>query len=295
MKVIVFIVFTLVYILTAGATLLAFLGTAGLISTGLKPGQTIPHLGLLISAVLVQTAGGYMALAKNFFGLRTQGTPESERKIRELTLTAMGVLRRAQIIAYQYASDLQGVMEKYGQYIAMDIDLTKAKDRQRFILDMTNEIENAIKDVEDIIRKGSVRKMRRIKEKLASLIQPLEKMLVGTPVELTPGMIGMSDFKRVVLRVGEIKSAETVPATDKLLKIVVDIAGELRQVVAGIGNAYQPKELIGRRVVVLANLQRRKIRGVESNGMIIAAPAQPGGKPALCTFTEPVSVGSRLA
>ena len=175
MKVIIFGVFTLVYILTAITTLLAFLGTAGLISTSPNSGQTIPDRGLLISAVLVETAEGYIALAKNLFGLRMPGTPESDKEIRELTLTAMGVLRRAQMIAFQYASDLQGVMEKYGQYIATDIDLTKAKGRQRFILDTTNEIENAIRDGEDIIRKGDVKKMRQIREKLSHCYSTLGK------------------------------------------------------------------------------------------------------------------------
>jgi methionyl-tRNA synthetase len=95
------------------------------------------------------------------------------------------------------------------------------------------------------------------------------------------------------MRVGEVKSAERVAGADKLLKLMVDIGDEVRQVVAGIATVYAPEKLVGRKVVVVTNLQPRKLRGVESNGMILAASA-PDGSPVLAAFLEDVPVGARL-
>lgn len=106
--------------------------------------------------------------------------------------------------------------------------------------------------------------------------------------------IGIEDFAKVEMRVGLVKSAERVAGADKLLKLLVDIGDEVRQVVAGIAVAYTPEQLIGKKVVVVANLAPRKLRGVESNGMIVAASTVPDGKPVLATFTEDVPPGARL-
>jgi methionyl-tRNA synthetase len=105
--------------------------------------------------------------------------------------------------------------------------------------------------------------------------------------------IAIEDVAKVELRVGQVKSAEKVAGADKLLKLMVDIGDEVRQIVAGIAVSYQPEELVGRKVVIVANLAPRKLRGVESNGMIVAASTAEG-KPVLCTFTEEVPVGAKL-
>ena len=80
---------------------------------------------------------------------------------------------------------------------------------------------------------------------------------------------------------------------DKLLRLEVDLGNEVRQIVAGIAEAYAPESLVGRKVVIVANLRPRKLRGLESNGMIVAASLE-GGKPVLAGFLEDVPVGSRL-
>jgi len=108
------------------------------------------------------------------------------------------------------------------------------------------------------------------------------------------GKITIEDFAKLDLRVGEIKSAERVAGTDKLLKLMVDIGDEVRQVVAGIAEVYKPEALVGKKVVVVANMPPRKLRGVESNGMVVAAAVGPEGRPVLCTFTEPVPPGAKL-
>ncbi len=110
----------------------------------------------------------------------------------------------------------------------------------------------------------------------------------GTP------KIGIEDFAKMDLRVGVIKSAEHIQGADKLLKLLVDIGDEVRQILAGIALAYSPEDLIGRKVVVVANLSPRKMRGLESNGMLLAASVGPDGKPVLCSFTEEISPGAKV-
>lgn len=106
--------------------------------------------------------------------------------------------------------------------------------------------------------------------------------------------ISIEDFARVEMRVGQIQTAEPVAGAQKLLKLTVDIGSEVRQVVAGIAEHYKPEQLVGMKVVVVTNLQPRKLRGVESNGMIVAASVGPEMKPVLVTFKEDVEVGARL-
>jgi methionyl-tRNA synthetase len=106
--------------------------------------------------------------------------------------------------------------------------------------------------------------------------------------------ITIDDFAKVELRVGQIKSAERIQGADKLLKLMVDIGDEVRQVLAGIALGYTPEELVGRKVVVVTNLAPRKMRGLESNGMLLAASAGADGKPVLCTFAEDIPVGSKV-
>jgi methionyl-tRNA synthetase len=123
---------------------------------------------------------------------------------------------------------------------------------------------------------------------------PAVQTPVPAPKVATPdGKIGIEDFAKVDLRVGQVKVAEKVKGADKLLRLEVDIGTEVRQVVAGIAEAYAPETLIGRNVVLVANLAPRKLRGLESNGMIVAASLE-GGKPVLCGFLEDVPVGTRL-
>ncbi len=106
--------------------------------------------------------------------------------------------------------------------------------------------------------------------------------------------IGIEDFAKVEMRVGQVKTAERIVGADKLLKLTVDIGTEVRQICAGIAQYYEPEALVGRKVVVVVNLAPRKLRGVESNGMIVAASVGPEGRPVLAGFAEDVEVGARL-
>ena len=113
--------------------------------------------------------------------------------------------------------------------------------------------------------------------------------------QAAPEKISIEDFAKVEMRVGQIKTAERIVGADKLLKLTVDIGTEIRQICAGIAQYYEPEKLIGRKVAVVVNLAPRKLRGVESNGMIVAASVGPEGRPVLAGFPdEDVEIGARL-
>jgi methionyl-tRNA synthetase len=106
--------------------------------------------------------------------------------------------------------------------------------------------------------------------------------------------IAIDDFVKVDLRVAQIVVAERIPKADKLLRLEVDLGYEKRQILSGIAEWYTPEELIGRKIVVIANLAPRKMRGLESHGMLLAASHGEDGKPVLATFGEDIALGSRL-
>jgi methionyl-tRNA synthetase len=107
--------------------------------------------------------------------------------------------------------------------------------------------------------------------------------------------ITIDDFAKVELRVGQVLTAERVPKSDKLLRFTVDLGeAQPRQILAGIAEYYEPEKLIGRKLVVVSNLKPRKLRGFESQGMVLAASVGEEGRPVLATFTEDVPNGARL-
>jgi methionyl-tRNA synthetase len=108
-----------------------------------------------------------------------------------------------------------------------------------------------------------------------------------------PTQITIDDFVKVELRVAQILVAERVPKADKLLRLEVDLGYEKRQILAGIAQYYEPEKLIGRKIVIVANLAPRKMRGLESNGMLLAA-SLPDGAPVLAGFLEEAPIGARL-
>jgi methionyl-tRNA synthetase len=152
--------------------------------------------------------------------------------------------------------------------------------------------------------KGAVERMQKMEEQgrapaVTEAPSPATPPASGEPAQavkvaaVPDGKITIDDFTKIELRVGQVKVAEKVKGADKLLRLEVDIGTEVRQLVAGIAEAYAPETLIGRKVVIVANLAPRKLRGLESNGMIVAASIE-GGKPVLASFLEDVPVGTRL-
>jgi methionyl-tRNA synthetase len=144
--------------------------------------------------------------------------------------------------------------------------------------------------------KEAIPQMRALEEEeaarqaalLGKTLAPAAPVAEGTP------KITIDDFTKVDLRVARVLTAEPVKGANKLLHLTIDVGeAEPRTLVAGIAEAYQPEQLVGRKVVIVANLEPRKLRGITSNGMIVAASVE-GGKPVLAGFLEDIPVGARL-
>jgi methionyl-tRNA synthetase len=108
----------------------------------------------------------------------------------------------------------------------------------------------------------------------------------------TDDSVTIDDFRRIRLRTARIVEAERVPKSNKLMRLQVEIGGERRQIVAGIAAQYEPEALVGRNVVVVANLKPAKLMGVESNGMVLAASIGEEGRPVLLDVPSEVPSGS---
>jgi methionyl-tRNA synthetase len=114
-----------------------------------------------------------------------------------------------------------------------------------------------------------------------------------TPAPEVPRpLVSLARFAEVELRVARVVSAERVPKADRLLKLEIDLGQERRQIVAGIAATYAPEALVGKSLIVVANLEPARIRGVESRGMLLAADA--GAGPIVATFEADVPPGTRV-
>ena len=125
--------------------------------------------------------------------------------------------------------------------------------------------------------------------------QPRPEAPAPAPAPAAAGDARMSidEFMRIDMRVGRVLAAERVANSRKLIKMEVDLGSEQRTLVAGIAEAYTPESLVGRTVVVVANLKPAKLMGIESNGMVLAASPE-GGKPIVVGFDEAPPLGSRV-
>jgi len=142
-----------------------------------------------------------------------------------------------------------------------------------------------------------------VNERLVSSVTAEVSLLTGEPAapavpEPTP-IITIDDFVKVDLRVAQIVVAERIPKADKLLRLEVDLGPSFspsrRQILSGIAEWYTPEELIGKRIAVIANLAPRKMRGLESHGMLLAASGEDhASKPILATFSDEIALGSRI-
>lgn len=104
--------------------------------------------------------------------------------------------------------------------------------------------------------------------------------------------VDIDAFKKLDLRVGFVKTAEKIPGSRKLLKLVVSLGNEDKQIIAGLAEWYKPEDLVNKYVVVVANLKPRKLMGLESQGMILATCDK--GKPVILTVAEPAEPGSKI-
>ena len=138
--------------------------------------------------------------------------------------------------------------------------------------------------------KLSIEKMKE----LETVEYARQQAVLGKTLQQPVSHIAIEDFLKVDLRVGIVLDAAAVLKSDKLLHLHIDIGEpKPRSIVAGIAEAYKPEALVGRKVAIVANLAPRKLRGIESQGMIVAASLE-GGSPSLVSFLEEVPIGARL-
>jgi methionyl-tRNA synthetase len=214
-------------------------------------------------------------------------SPESQRKLDRILYTALENIRViaglvSPILPHssQQIWEQLGFRDKIADHDFEDFQWGRMKFQQKI---------GAIAGVfPRLDAKPTIQKMQELEE--------AEKARQATLMGKAPeaNFITIDDFAKVDLRVGEVKSAEAVKGADKLLHLKVDIGeAEPRTIVAGIALAYKPDQLVGRKVVIVANLQPRKLRGLTSQGMIVAA-SLGDGQPVLASFLEDVPVGARL-
>jgi methionyl-tRNA synthetase len=157
---------------------------------------------------------------------------------------------------------------------------------------------HALGEAETLVpRLNKEKVMADIKEETQREAEPApQPELAPEPaVAAEPDYITIDDFAKVELRVAEVLDASRIEGADKLLKLRVDVGeSEPRQILAGIALYYAPETLVGRKICVVTNLKPRKMRGLESQGMLLAASVGDEGRPVLATFTEDVPNGARL-
>jgi methionyl-tRNA synthetase len=226
---------------------------------------------------------------------------DSRSRLATILYTAAEALRIATALAYPVMPDATAkIWAQLGLGDIKKLDLSALDWGQLPLGTKLGEIHPVFPRAD----KSAVERMQKMEEEQKSPA-PAEAVTVSAPLSAQSAAVGLipspaadnkisiDDFAKIELRVGVVKVAERVPKADKLLRLEVDIGTEVRQVLAGIAEAYAPESLVGRKVVIVANLAPRKLRGIESNGMIVAASLE-GGKPVLAGFLEDVPVGARL-
>lgn len=226
-------------------------------------------------------------------------TPEAQKKLDETLYTAAEALRLVCVLAHPVLPHSTGeIWRQLGFKNSLD-DL-RAGALSWGSLETGQKIGAIAPVFPRLDLKPTVQKMQELEEieknRQAALMGKAPESTAAAQAATSPvsDLITIDDFSKVDLRVGEVKSAEPVKGADKLLHLKVDIGEpEPRTIVAGIALAYKPEQLIGRKVVIVANLAPRKLRGLTSQGMIVAASLDDGS-PVLAGFHEEIAPGSRL-
>jgi methionyl-tRNA synthetase len=226
-------------------------------------------------------------------------TPEAQQKLDETLYTAAEALRVACVLAHPVLSYSTGEIWRQLGFKGL-LDDARTKDLEWGELAAEQKIGAIAPVFPRLDLKPTVQKMQELEEveknRQAVLMGKAPENSAAAQATTAPvsDLITIDDFSKVDLRVGEVKSAEPVKGADKLLHLKVDIGEpEPRTIVAGIALAYKPEQLIGRKVVIVANLAPRKLRGLTSQGMIVAASLDDG-LPVLAGFHEEIAPGSRL-
>ena len=202
---------------------------------------------------------------------------EDKEAAERVIASGLAIVRALAILAYPV---LPRAMAKVADAIGLDLENVKLDD----VLEIPKEIE--VKKPEIPFEKIEDEKIEKLEKVMMERISAAEKAEKGEE------RIDIKDFEKLDLRVGRILKAERIKGSKKLMRLEVDIGNEVRQIVAGIADSYGEEELVGKFVVVLANIKPAKIMGVESDGMILAADVD--GKPVLLTPERGVKPGVRI-
>lgn len=227
--------------------------------------------------------------------LQKAGDPESRAKLEATLYTAAEVLRIATVLLAPVIPD--SAQKIWGQLgMTAPLEAVRIQDVTWGQLEPGQPIGTVYAIFPRLDVKKTVDEMRRLEHEEAARQAALLGKTIEPPAPVAPQSpkITIDDFAKVDLRVAKVLTAERVKGANKLLHLTVDAGeGKPRELVAGIAEAYEPEQLIGRKVVIVANLEPRKLRGIESNGMIVAASVE-GGKPVLAGFLEEIPIGARL-
>src|SRR5579871_4146188 len=270
--------------------------------------KTIADFGTLFDlqqfSRALETAWALVAIADKYiveqapWSLGEKQDKESQERLATILYTSAEALRVVTALAHPVIPE--AAVKIWGQLGLTDIrkfDLKGLKWGQLPAGTKLGKIEGVFPRAD----KSAIERMQKMEEQGRGAVEtasseahvPAAATPVAAPVPANDGKITIDDFAKVELRVAQVLVAERVPKADKLLRLEVDLGNEKRQILAGIAESYAPETLIGRKVVIVANLAPRKMRGLESNGMIVAASPE-GGKAILAGFLEDVPVGTRL-
>ena len=221
--------------------------------------------------------------------------PDQQAKLHTTLYTACEVLRIATaLLAPVMPHSTAKIWRQLGMQTPLaSVDLNALRWGQLAAGQNVGEVAPVFPRIE---AKAAIDKMRELEvEESARQAALFGKKEAARPATAPlAAQISIDDFVKVDMRVGLVLSAEPVKGADKLLQMKVDLGeAQPRNIVAGIAKAYQPEQLIGRKVVIVANLEPRKLRGIESQGMIVAASVE-GGNPVVASFLEDIPVGARL-
>lgn len=202
---------------------------------------------------------------------------EDKKAAERVVASGLAIVRALAILAYPV---LPRAMAKVADAIGLDLKNVKLDD----VLEIPVEIE--VKKPEIPFEKIDDEKVEKLEKVM------IERIYMAEKVEKGEERIDIKDFAKLDLRVGKILKAERIKGSKKLMRLEVDIGDEVRQIVAGIADGYREEELVGKSVVVLANIKPAKIMGVGSDGMILAADVD--GKAVLLTPEKDVKPGVRI-
>jgi len=263
-------------------------------------GEALEHFDKFAFSRALELIWSLIALADKYLAAEQPwalGTSDADAQRRAAILwTAAEALRVVTVLAHpvlpESTEKVWTLLGQAGHVSSQDLDgLRWGRLEPGILIGKSQTLFPRIEKAEAIERMEA---MENEPQKPAAAPAPAAPTGAAAAPQAAPEKIGIEDFAKVEMRVGQIRTAERIVGADKLLKLTVDIGTEIRQICAGIAQYYEPETLIGRKVAVVVNLAPRKLRGVESNGMLIAASVGPEGRPVLAGFHEDVEIGSRL-